>query len=119
MQLKSICFSCLACLAPDSRIVAALSFAGRAVLFGLLAIVLLGPLPHRVDASLPLSTGDQQLTRIAAAPAGGFWVQADHSHRNSKSVSLAKEGAPVFENVPQRGSLAAIPGNNGYWVCPG
>jgi hypothetical protein len=59
-------------------------------------------------------------TSIAAAPFGGFWVQVDS---NQFTGTYAIDGAPAFESVPERGSIAAIPAsaatNEGYWVVAG
>ncbi len=67
------------------------------------------------QASLP-TTGGVNLTSVAAAPKGGFWVQVDGYANGIPSTTLAVGGAPEFANVPYRGSIAAIPGNDGYWV---
>jgi hypothetical protein len=56
------------------------------------------------------------LSSIAAAPNGGFWVQFDKTQVDRSGETLTLEGAPAFENVRKRGSIAAIPGRNGYWV---
>jgi hypothetical protein len=82
----------------------------------LLSLAVLGLTPVKADASLPFWTGDQELTSIAGAPGGGFWVQEDNLLGDPQGGTLAKEGAPGFENVSKRGSIAAIPGRNGYWV---
>jgi hypothetical protein len=82
----------------------------------LLTLAILGLAPLRGHASLPLALGGHQMTSIAAAPAGGFWVQVDPVHGNYEGGTFAKEGAPSFENVAGRGSIIAIPGGNRYWV---
>jgi hypothetical protein len=70
----------------------------------------------RASASLPDSYG-VNLTSIAAAPNGGFWVQVDdYSNGGGAGHTVAIDGAPQFENVPARGTIAAIPGRGGYWV---
>jgi len=69
----------------------------------------------RANASLP-TTGSVNLTSIAAAPKGGFWVQVDGFAKGTESRTLAVYGAPQFANVGDRGSIAAIPGQEGYWV---
>jgi hypothetical protein len=67
-------------------------------------------------ASLPvLADGatekfDQILTSIAPAPIEGFWVQTDGKE------SLVKNGAPSLGTIEDRGSIAAIPGRNAYFV---
>jgi hypothetical protein len=57
------------------------------------------------------------LTSLAAAPNGGFWVQVDgRKLKNTSSGTLAIGGAPQFENVADAGVIAAIPGQNSYFV---
>jgi hypothetical protein len=85
----------------------------------LLTLAGFGLMPVRAHASLPvdIGIGEQLVTSIAAAPGGGFWVQVDQrGDPYPYGETLAKDGAPVFENVSRRGSIAAIPGSNGYWV---
>jgi hypothetical protein len=79
-------------------------------------MAILGLTSVRVHASLPVWTGDQQLTSIAAAPGGGFWVQVDDWLGKVPGVTFANDGAPLFPNIPVAGNIAAIPGRNGYWV---
>jgi hypothetical protein len=68
------------------------------------------------SASLPTATR-ANVTSIAAAPNGGFWVQVDESSVGTDAgKTLAIDGAPVFENVPAQGSIASISTRNGYWV---
>jgi hypothetical protein len=50
------------------------------------------------------------LTSIAAAPAGGFWVQVE------TGGTVAVDGAPNFGSIDLGGSIAAIPGRNGYFI---
>jgi hypothetical protein len=88
----------------------------RRALLGGLSVAMLGLSPVRADASFPLLVSGQLLTSVAAAPGGGFWVQVDDRLGKYSGASFAKDGAPGFENVPSRGSVAAIPGRNGYWV---
>jgi len=71
----------------------------------------------RASASLPIGD-DVNLTSIAAAPNGGFWVQVDGGRTNkdnggSRTITL---GAPQFANVAERGTIVSIPGQEGYWV---
>jgi hypothetical protein len=49
-------------------------------------------------------------TSIAAAPEAGFWIQSD------AGATVAIGGAPQYESVSGRGSIAAIPDRNAYWV---
>jgi hypothetical protein len=90
----------------------------RYALLGVLSVAMLGLSPVRADASLPVPFWKdlQQLTSVAAAPGGGFWVQLDARFSSESSGTLAKDGAPVFEDVSLAASIAAIPGRNGYWV---
>ena len=112
------------CLHPLAGFSEAISSAYRRTAFrwgaaslSLLMLAVLGLTPGRAHASLPIWHDQQQLTSIAAAPNGGFWVQVDNRGGNGiTSVTLPKQCAPVFENVLHRGNIAAIPGRNGYWV---
>jgi hypothetical protein len=73
----------------------------------------------RVNASLPFGLIYTDLTCIAAAPNGGFWLQRDASAESkptSATGTYAIDGAPQYASVPYQGSLAAIPGRYGYWV---
>ncbi|MGA6973179.1 MAG: hypothetical protein WBY93_16220 [Candidatus Binatus sp.] len=85
--------------------------------FFLLLILSLAPLPAM--PSLPTGPGTNILTSFAASPNGGFWVQVDggiDNDENGGSRTLAIGGAPQFNSVPYRGSIAAIPGHEGYWI---
>jgi hypothetical protein len=73
--------------------------------------------------TIPAAGGGAILTSIAAAPGeywfsahGGFWVQVDSFFGKYPGGTFANEGAPTFENVPVRGTIASIPGRKGYWV---
>jgi hypothetical protein len=55
-------------------------------------------------------------TDIAAAPHGGFWIQVYGGGDRKHSRTLAVNGAPEFESVSEDGLIAAIPGQEGYWV---
>jgi hypothetical protein len=96
-------------ISPIRRLAAGLS---------LLTLAVLGLTPANADASLP-GGFPSYVTSVAAAPGGGFWVQLDMVLHEPKGKTLAKEGAPVFDTVSDRGSIAAIPGRNGYWVVTG
>jgi hypothetical protein len=87
-----------------------------APVLSLFALTVFGLAPVSTDASLPMWTIDQHLTSVAVAPSDGFWVQVDELFPGGSAGTLAKEGAPVFEKITRRGSIAAIPGRNGYWV---
>jgi len=89
---------------------------GVATLLALATLILTGDL---VSASLPTGPGTNILTSFAASPNGGFWVQVDggiDNDENGGSRTLAIGGAPQFTSVPYRGSIAAIPGHEGYWI---
>jgi hypothetical protein len=68
-------------------------------------------------ASQPNLPPNGNFTSIAAAPFGGFWVQADDG---SRTGTYAIDGAPQFPTVAVVGSIAAIPAASpsaqGYWV---
>jgi hypothetical protein len=80
----------------------------------LLTLAILGLSPVRAQASLPVPVWNnyQQLSSIAAAPDGGFWVQLDLG----QTGATVAHAAPDFDRVFEPGSIAAIPGRNGYWV---
>ncbi|HXM64265.1 MAG TPA: RICIN domain-containing protein [Terriglobales bacterium] len=77
----------------------------------LLLLLVLGFATTPASASVP-NRIPYSYTSIAAAPEGGFWIQRD------EGGTVAIEGAPQYESVQGKGSIAAIPGksNNGYWV---
>jgi hypothetical protein len=81
----------------------------------LLTLAALGLAPVRAHASSHSPPAGTVLTSLAAAPGGGFWVQVDLQGAK-QDLTLAKDGAPAFGNVSDRGSIASIPGRNGYWV---
>jgi hypothetical protein len=87
-----------------------------AVGLSLLTLAILGLAPVATFASAPTVFGEK-LTSVAVTPGGDFWVQLDKGQVDSDAgETLAKEGAPVFDSVSTRGSIAAIPGRNGYRV---
>jgi hypothetical protein len=93
----------------------------RPVRLSVVAIAMLSLVPVPTHASLPNSFfglfPTSLLTSVAAAPGGGFWVQVDKmADFGVRAETLAKEGAPAFPDVPIPGSVAAIPGRNGYWI---
>ncbi|MBV8223954.1 MAG: hypothetical protein JO232_02060 [Verrucomicrobia bacterium] len=88
-------------------------------MLGLLAVATIGFPPFGARASMPLAGEGRaaQMTSIAAAPGGGFWIQKDTSALTSHNGETIVYGeAPVFDNVSTRGSIAAIPGREGYWI---
>jgi hypothetical protein len=90
----------------------------------LLTLTVVGLSLARTHASLPVPIWDdyQELSSIAAAQGGGFWVQRDQGRGwNNPSgpwigTTAARDGAPEFKSVSEPGSIGAIPGRNGYWV---
>jgi len=84
-----------------------------AVITGLL--VILGFSASPASASQPNLPGGGNYTSIAAAPNGGFWAQV-HGDSGGQTRTIAIDGAPAYESVNEVGSIAAIPGKNGYWV---
>jgi hypothetical protein len=83
-----------------------------AAMASLLTLVILCFETRPVSASDP-NVNPESLTSIAAAPNGGFWVQLD---AGTRSRTLSYSPAPTFIQVNIRGSIAAIPGQNGYWI---
>ncbi len=85
------------------------------------ALLSLMAVPANASMPIPGGTKGVNLTSIAAAPNGGFWVQVDGPHSNSgeKSRTLAIDGAPQFESVPVAGTIIAYPHGVGYWVVGG
>jgi hypothetical protein len=91
----------------------------QVAMLGLLSVVTIGFAPFGARASMPLAGEGRaaQMTSLAPAPGGGFWIQKDTSALTSHNGESAVYGqAPVFDNVSTRGSIAAIPGREGYWV---
>jgi hypothetical protein len=95
--------------------------APKRILFALLCAFALSP---SALASRPLWLPiAQDLTSIAMAPNGGFWVQVDQyapygnigSGGRGRTVSVDNQ-APVLSSVEDRGTIISPPGKNGYWV---
>jgi hypothetical protein len=105
---------------PRTYRIAALRRLGA--LLSLLTLGGLGLTPNNAHASRPVWLPvASDLTSIAAAPGGGFWVQLDHyaPYANStppRGETVVVDGAPYFGQATDRGSIAAIPGRNGYWI---
>jgi hypothetical protein len=83
-----------------------------------LSLIVIGFSPLAAHASMPISGPKAaQMTSLAPAPGGGFWIQKDtstpHGHRGE---TVIYGDAPVFDNVSTRGSIAPIPGREGYWI---
>jgi hypothetical protein len=75
------------------------------------AICMTFPTP-RVIASYPDNKLIGSLTSIAVAPNGGFWVQRD----DTRSGTLALDGAPDLGSIDAKGSIVTVPGLKGYWI---
>ena len=85
----------------------------------LLAIGLLCLSIPRAQASFPNGVNHTDLTSIAAAPGGGYWIQVDgglDNDENGGSRTIAINGARQFPSVPYRGSIASVPGREDYWI---
>jgi hypothetical protein len=100
-------------------------------LMSLFTLLILGLTPGPAHASRPYDDSHaaptQQLTSIAVAPNGGFWVLRDKfeitgfggqrrglTKQDGELVSIG--GAPVTWPAYYAGSIAAIPGRNAYWI---
>ncbi len=94
-----------------SRSYICLSLTATICLAGMVLVTLI-TLP--ANASYP-TDGPGAFTSVAAAPNGGFWVQRD-GNPFDLTGTYAIDGAPQFESVQVRGSIAAIPGREGYWI---
>jgi hypothetical protein len=118
MKIALSSFFGISRIMPETYRITSIRQQGAAL--SLLTLAILSLAPVRADASLPMPAvagyGEQRLTSIAAAPKGGFWVQVDNKFEGYNGETLPKAGAPLFENVGWRGSIAAIPGRDGYWV---
>jgi hypothetical protein len=87
------------------------------ILIAILSLIAAQP----AQASKKTAGGDSlsfDLTSAAAAPNGGFWVQLD-DRGGPLSGTYAIDGAPKFPSIPVGGNIAAIPGQEGYWVVSG
>jgi len=81
-----------------------------------LALAGLSFLTPRAYAYIPSgSENGENFTSIAAAPNGGYWVQVD-GENGAPDETRAINGAPSFPTIGQPGTIAAIPGQEGYWV---
>jgi len=86
------------------------------VALGLLLVVGFTPVAANAsDQTFPYP--DPSYTSIAAAPNGGFWIQL-HGMEDFEwdYRTIAIDGAPQFESINAFGSIASIPGKNGYWM---
>jgi hypothetical protein len=120
MKMALSSFSGISRIRPETyRITSIHRYAALLTLatLGLAPVCALASLPR--PSFLPLIPSDGNvLTGVAAAADGGFWVQVDQWRNglDPYGETFAKDGAPAFENVSARGSIAAIPGRNAYWV---
>jgi hypothetical protein len=117
---KSNCTSLfgLSRLAP--RILSRATKLRLASTLSVLTLALTGFSAVRADGAL-VEWGNLQLTSLAPAPGGGFWVQQDTEQYDAfwewAGTTLWKNGAPdVGSSVWKRGSIAAVPGRDGYFV---
>jgi hypothetical protein len=100
-------------------------------LMSLFTLLILELTPGPAHASRPYDDSHaaptQQLTSIAVAPNGGFWVLRDKfeiTGFGGQQRSLTKQdgelasvwGAPITWPAYYAGSIAAIPGRNAYWI---
>jgi hypothetical protein len=78
-----------------------------------------------VHASIPGTPliSDPNVTSVAPAPGGGFWIQKQEERVCPPNCALSlpghtftRDGAPNYEDVYKAGSIAWAPGTNGYWV---
>jgi hypothetical protein len=74
---------------------------------------------HASLPGLPFLKPDN-LTSIAAAPRGGFWLQIQDDYAFSTPTppgyTVAYEGAPQYDDVHHAGLIVAVPGTDGYWI---
>jgi hypothetical protein len=85
----------------------------------LLVLVLMTAPP--AGASRKISGGGApvyDLNSFAPAPNGGFWIQFD-DRTGPLTGTYPMDGAPKFPSVPVHGTIAAIPGQAGYWIVSG
>jgi hypothetical protein len=115
--------TCLSSFSAVSRTMPQTSSISRmrrhTALLSLLTLAIPWLIPFKVHASLPLSSKQvAALTSLAAAPNGGFWVQVDlwNGSHPRRGETLFVDGAPDSGNLDRRGSIAAIPGRDGYWI---
>jgi hypothetical protein len=89
---------------------------------GLVGLASLALFPSSTHGSYRSMGTGLVVTGVAAAPGGGFWVQWDNPDKDGGlnasdgGATVATNGAPAFQNVKYEGSIAAIPGQNKYWV---
>jgi hypothetical protein len=89
-----------------------------ALTLSLLALAVTGLAPVCADASLYYQEVAPNVTSLAPAPDGGFWIQKSvyALGGGDDGRTLRVDGAPAFENVPLAGTIVPIPGKVGYWI---
>jgi hypothetical protein len=84
------------------------------------ALAVTGLAPVRADASLHDAVRGLIVTSLAPAPAGGFWIQYDNPELFEDDPfdarTIPSRGAPDLGSVSWRGSIAAVPGRNAYYI---
>jgi hypothetical protein len=84
------------------------------------ALAVTGLAPVCADASIHNGTTSLIVTSLAPAPAGGFWVHYDNPEKFEDdpldAYTTPLWGAPDLGSVSWRGSIAAIPGKNAYYI---
>lgn len=99
-----------------------------AVTPSLLALTILGMGLATAYASLPGTPllSEDQLTSVAPAPSGGFWIQRQSENvcppdcsSTPAGFTLQVDGAPVYDNIHHAGLIALVPKTQGYWVVTG
>ena len=97
--------------APKLRLAATLSAVALSV-FGLT--------PQRADASIHNAATGLIVTSLAPAPGGGFWVHYDNPELFENdpfdAETIPTGGAPDLGTHWDRGTIAGIPGRNGYYI---
>ncbi len=85
---------------------------------GRLLLLIFGLAPLPAMASLPTGPGTNILTSVAASPdsVSGFRWMAALITTKTAVRRRSRSAAPQFDSVPFRGSIAAIPGKEGYWI---
>ena len=99
-----------------------------AVTPSLLALTILGMGLATAYASLPGTPylSEDQLTSVAPAPSGGFWIQRQSENvcppdcsTTPAGFTLQVDGAPIYDNIHHAGLIALVPKTEGYWVVTG
>ena len=89
-----------------------------AVTPSLLALTILGMGLATAYASLPGTPylSEDQLTSVAPAPSGGFWIQRQSENvcppdcsTTPAGFTLQVDGAPIYDNIHHAGLIASVP----------